>query len=367
MEAGDQTYNDSSEADGLRGSRWGRIFTIVVMIGAAACALLPDASSLYIRICLFAGVIVAAACYGLAVGLSAATVGFALLLWREIQSAETLTVAPIIAAMVWFAVAKFAAALIAFQRKQYLRQQDARRHAEAAARQQTLLLHEMTHRTRNDMHRLYGMLNVQARDHPEASDVLSRAASHLLIQARLNERLAMRGAQKVIESQGFLDELASDIRGIIESDRNIALVVSAENHPLAPAMAAHIGLIVNELVTNSLKHAFAATAVGIIRVIFRRIGGDNDLFELTVSDNGVGYEESEHSKGHGHGLLHGLASQLGGRMMITGSEVGGTQCRLLFPVEAPPAPSGAFPSNPNVTSNGSDPARPRFEKLARHP
>ena len=363
MEAVDQTHDDLSEADGLLGSRWVGILAIVVMTAAGACALLPNATTLYTRIFLFAGVLVGAACYGLAVGLSAATVGFALILWRDIQSAGTLAIAPVIAAVVWFGVAKFAAALIAFQRKQYLIQQNARRHAEAAARQQALLLDEMTHRTRNDMQRLYGMLNLRAREHPEASDVLSRAASHLLIQARLNERLAIRGAQTVIESQGFLDELAGEIRGIIGSDRNIGLAVSAENHPLAPAMAAHIGLIVNEVVTNSLKHAFPAAAVGIIRVIFRRSGETNELFELTVSDNGVGYEESEHSKGRGHGLLHGLATQLGGRMMIAASEVGGTQCRLLFPVEAPPAPSAAFPSNPKVTSDGLSPARPPLKKL----
>ncbi|WP_428542480.1 sensor histidine kinase [Rhodopila sp.] len=363
MGAVDRTFDDLWGADRLHASRWARVLAVVVMIGAAACALLPNVPVLYTRIFLFAGVLIGAACYGLAIGLSAATVGFALLLWREIQSAGNLVAAPVIAAVVWFAVAKFAAALIGFQRKQYQRQKDARCHAEAVVRQQTLLLHEMTHRTRNDMHRLHGMLNVQARDHPEASDVLGRAASHLLIQARLNERLAMRGAQKVIESQGFLDDLAGDIRGIIESDRNIGVVVSAENHPLAPAIAAHIGLIVNELVTNSLKHAFPATAVGIIRVIFRRVGDDNGLFELTVSDNGVGYEVSGHSKGHGHGLLHGLAAQLGGRMMIAGSEVGGTQCRLLFPAEAPPAPPGAFPSNSNVTSNRFNPAQPPVEKF----
>ncbi|WP_428492249.1 hypothetical protein [Rhodopila sp.] len=63
VEAVERTYNAWLEADALRGSRWVRVLATVVMIGAGAGALLPDASILYARIFLFAGVLIGAACY----------------------------------------------------------------------------------------------------------------------------------------------------------------------------------------------------------------------------------------------------------------------------------------------------------------
>jgi two-component system, sensor histidine kinase PdtaS len=74
-----------------------------------------------------------------------------------------------------------------------------------------------------------------------------------------------------------------------------------------------------------------------VRVSFRREG---EVFELTVADNGTGMggRQPERSGGLGWRLLRALAAQLGGRLETAGGEVGGTVCRLRFPVPALSAP-----------------------------
>ena len=323
----------STNYDTIFESSWIRASALVAMFLAAVSVFAPTSAVFNVQILLFLAILLGAVCLGLAVGLSAATVGFALLLWRQFQTTGGLAIGPAIQTIIWFAVAKFAVVLIALQRRQNLIQRSVLREAEAQAGQQALLLREMTHRTQNDMHRLYGMLNAQARANPASASVLTHVASRLLVQTRLNERLAMRGSQAIVESRIFLEEIGNDFRNLIELDRNIGVVISAENHPLSPAVAADLGLIVNELITNALKHGFPASTNGVIRIIFSRIGEYNDLYELTVTDNGVGYAAEEISEGDGLGLLQALASQLRGRIMTSRSEVGGTRCRLLFPVE----------------------------------
>ncbi len=339
-----------------------RIIAVLIMLTTFLAFLLPVPVTIHLQIPLLIGVMAAATCFGVVVGLTTATVGLALVLWRDMAVTGSLTIGPIIDAILWFAVAKFAAALTAVLHKQYMTQRLARQEAEASARQQTLLLREMTHRTRNDMHRLIGMLNAQARGNPAAAAVLQQTAQRVLVQTRLNERLAMRGAETRIDSGAFLEELVSDIRNTIELGKSIGLTIAAESHLLAPAAAADIGLIVNELVTNALKHGFPGSASGIIRVMFRRVGAHDELYELLVTDNGVGPEPEQPSSGLGQSLLRALATQLGGRLTMSRGEVGGTQCRLLFPIDAsrsttetlatqPVEPEQA-PSVPEIRRNG---------------
>jgi len=93
-----------------------------------------------------------------------------------------------------------------------------------------------------------------------------------------------------------------------------------------------VGLIVNELVTNALKHAFPdQTREGAITVKFHREGPD---FILCVADDGVGKATTPSREGMGTQLVKAFAAQLGGRIEVERSASGTTQ-RLIFPVAAP--------------------------------
>jgi two-component sensor histidine kinase len=74
--------------------------------------------------------------------------------------------------------------------------------------------------------------------------------------------------------------------------------------------ATALALLVNEVVTNSLKYAFSETQEGTITVSMRY--ADDDLIELVIADNGPGFDPADVAKGMGSKLLTGVVAQLGG-------------------------------------------------------
>lgn len=327
--------------------------TLALATGAAAGAV-PTLGVAEIQAILLASVLLSTLALGLGAGLAAAAVGFAWLLWPAAE-AGTLGPAALLRALLWFALAKAMAAAIALPRGRLARLAARLRGAEVKARQRGLLLDEMSHRIRNDMQRLTGMLQAQAAADPAAAAGLLRAAGRIQVLGRVHRRLARRAGGSAVDSRVFLEELAADLRAALLPDSGIALVIGAEAHPLPVAVAGDLGLVVNELVTNALKYAFPPGRAGTIRIYFAREDG---LYRLTVADNGIGLPRSAGTGGSGTRLVQALAGQLGGRLDRSGGEVGGTLCELRFPVRRPeagappPLPPDAPPLRPAGTAGG---------------
>jgi two-component sensor histidine kinase len=98
--------------------------------------------------------------------------------------------------------------------------------------------------------------------------------------------------------------------------------------------AVSCGLLINELITNAVKHAFAPGAAGVVHVRLQRQPGN--LCRLTVQDNGVGMADSAaHAGSLGLQLIQDLGDQLNGsRRVDTGSGTGGTVVTIVFPLDA---------------------------------
>jgi two-component sensor histidine kinase len=204
------------------------------------------------------------------------------------------------------------------------------------------LLRECIHRSRNDLQRLIAMLQFQvgaARESPAVREALAEAMSRIQALSRVNQRLEAHWHQPgtVLDSRHFLEGLGEDLREAAFGLRPVALEVRAESHPLSVVRAVPVGLVVNELVTNALKYAFPEDRHGIVRIGFRREGGE---FVLTVEDDGIGHDGQgpAHGTGLGARLARALAAQLGGRISLgpgcgSAGEGPGTGWTLRFPVE----------------------------------
>lgn len=378
------------------------------LAGVAAVTLAPLAAGLlptpglatsHLQLALLAAVLAAALLSGLAAGFAVAALGFALLLWRAVeppgagggQSGWTLDAEATVNAFLWFAFAKLAAALVAALRNRVARLSEARGRAEAEARRRELLLVEMSHRVMNDIQMLVGVLHAEAAQaaDPGATDALRAAAGRVRVLGRVHERLsAQRGTGPTeaagvaaADSRPFIEGLVADLRAGVDGLRPVSLAVSAESHQLPLAALGNLGLVVNELVTNALKHAFPGGREGVVRVAFRCEGG---TCELAVADNGVGVaaaggagarparapsaEPPGAGGGQGGRLLRALAAQLGGRLEVAAGEVGGTLCRLRFPTPSVAA-FEASPAGPGRVAAEQDPAggghrRPRTVQAA---
>jgi PAS domain S-box-containing protein len=199
----------------------------------------------------------------------------------------------------------------------------------AADAQKAALLAETNHRLKNALQAIAAILH---RDGARSGDArvraaLEDAAGRLRVLARAHERLRLGGggdgdaaaATATVGVRGFLDALAADLGPTLLAGRAVALEVEAEEEVELPAeRAVPLGLVVNEAVTNALKHAFPEGRTGTVRVRFAREGGG---FALTVADDGIGpfpapRTEDDGAASGGSGgtrLIGALARQLGGR------------------------------------------------------
>ncbi len=147
-----------------------------------------------------------------------------------------------------------------------------------------------------------------------------------------------------MDTKEFIEGLCRDLDRAVSGGelRPVALIAEAESHTLDAERAVHLGLVLNELVTNALKYAFPDNGAGTVRVRFNREG---ESFVLSVSDDGVGLPAHETSAamraagerplgtGLGTRLLQGLAAQLRGALSRRQGENGvGTLAELRFPV-----------------------------------
>jgi two-component system, sensor histidine kinase PdtaS len=211
-----------------------------------------------------------------------------------------------------------------------------------AVKEDELLLREMAHRMKNDLQAIASMLDVQGRAiAPEqGGDALQAASARVRIMGRVQERLlAGGGSQGSLEVGSLIESLCSDLQASLAGLRPVSLKVEAEkvNLPVKDAVAA--ALIVNELVTNALKHAFPDERAGTVLV---RLAPDGNHIVLAIADDGAGApvskgQISSRSRGLGQKLVRALSQQLGGTMEATSGEVG-THCTLRFPA---PSSDGA--------------------------
>lgn len=189
---------------------------------------------------------------------------------------------------------------------------DLHKRLQNAVRERDVLLSELSHRVKNDMAILSATLHLQMRevDDSAAKNALASAADRINVLSRVHSRLRRTQGDIDVDSREFIDDLCDDLRTSLVAMRPISVAVNAESHPLSMNRAVPVGLILNELLTNALKYAFPGERGGTVTVSFARGG---DLFELRVSDNGVG-PDGEAKTGVGGRVVRALAAQLGGSL-----------------------------------------------------
>lgn len=182
---------------------------------------------------------------------------------------------------------------------------------------------------------LAAMIRLQKHDlqEPSARAALSSIGERVQVLVKVHERLVQVSGSPVVETHTFVTDLCEDLRDSLMGLRPIALNVEAERHYVPQSVAVSIGLVINELLTNALKYAFPEDRAGEVSVLFRR-GGDD--FQLTVTDNGIGFTKGAGAKSEGLGrrLVQSLAAQYGGSCEIgTRPDGTGTIATVRFPVE----------------------------------
>jgi PAS domain S-box-containing protein len=151
------------------------------------------------------------------------------------------------------------------------------------------LLKELYHRVKNNLQLIISLFNLQVRSVSEeqARQALRDAASRVRAMALVHERLYQSGTLSSIRLDDYVRELCEQVAGAASAhQRGIAVDVETEPIEVGLDVAVPLGLLLNELVTNSFKHGFPGERRGRVLVKLARVDGDN--VRLTVGDDGVG-------------------------------------------------------------------------------
>ncbi|MEA5451538.1 PAS domain S-box protein [Leptolyngbya sp. CCNP1308] len=205
---------------------------------------------------------------------------------------------------------------------------------QASLREKELLLKEIYHRVKNNLQVVYSLLNLQSRkvSDPVALSVLRDSQSRVRAMALVHEKLYKSDDLTRIDLADYLHSLAYSLLETYHSGSNpIALRLEIEPYSLDIETALPCGLILTELMSNSLKYAFADGRSGEI-AITSSLGADQQL-TLRVQDNGLGLPgefDLRHMSSLGLSLVQNLAKQLKGTVTILPQPVG-TAFQITFP------------------------------------
>jgi two-component sensor histidine kinase len=207
-----------------------------------------------------------------------------------------------------------------------------------AEREREVLLQEIHHRVKNNLQVISSLINMQLRQmrqirEPNNKEALEECQARVQAIALIHEMLYRSKDYLSVPFSEYVRRLAGGVFNAAGVGQNaISLELELENIALHVDKAIPCGLILNELISNSLKHAFPNNRQGVIRVALRTLS-DGRLC-LEVKDNGIGIPANLDvlkSKSLGMQLVCDLAAQFKAALEVIGQD--GALFRLTFSAE----------------------------------
>lgn len=204
------------------------------------------------------------------------------------------------------------------------------RELEEALRTSNMLLHEVDHRVKNNLQMISAMLMLQSLSIPDAriKNTLQEMLERIEALGLVHKRLYLSNNIMDFDLGEFAREIASNLVAA-SGRRDINLSLDMESVKIKADDAASIALIINEAITNALKHAFPPGKPGDIKVSIRP---DPKTCEIAIEDNGVGMGASRaQGSGFGTTLIETLLQQLRATIEWTPASPG-TRVRIVLPL-----------------------------------
>ena len=193
-----------------------------------------------------------------------------------------------------------------------------------------ILLKETHHRVKNNMQVIHSLLNLQTHyaKNKEAVKVLKESQNRVKSMGIIHEKLYKSSDRSKIDFSDYVKSLTTDLLESYDVSDTIFPVIEIDDIKFNMETAVLCGLIINELISNSLKHAFPNNKTGEVRVSLKLIG---NRYQLIVSDNGIGFPEEidfKNTESLGLQLVNNITGQLDGEIDLDRSV--GTKVTINF-------------------------------------
>ncbi len=182
-------------------------------------------------------------------------------------------------------------------------------------REKETLLKEIHHRVKNNLQIISSLIRLQANVIEDRSikDILHVTLARIGSMASVHELLYKSSAYSKINYNEYLDTLVNSLLSSFINDQSIAVDISVDELEITLDTAIPLGLLINEILTNSLKHGFNGQNKGMIYIHFHK--NTQGQFQLNIGDDGNGIGKEIHFKNRdtlGLSLIENLADQLSG-------------------------------------------------------
>lgn len=201
----------------------------------------------------------------------------------------------------------------------------------ASLKEKEVLLKEIHHRVKNNLQVISSLLRLQAgyiKDE-QTLEIFRESQNRVRVMATIHETLYQSNDLAKIDFSDFINKLTTNLMRCYGIGQNIQIKLNINKVFLKIDTAITCGLIINELVSNCLKHAFKKDSKGKIYIEFLALG--KGIYSLNVSDNGAGFKEDielRRNQSLGLQLVWSLVEQLEGTIIFNATS--GTSFAITF-------------------------------------
>lgn len=203
---------------------------------------------------------------------------------------------------------------------------------EISLNEKETLLKEIHHRVKNNLQIISSLLNLQANrtDDENLKRIMNEAKNRISSMALIHQKIYQSGNLSSVDFQAYIEQMAQSIDANFNNEKkNITQRIDTHGISLDIDTSIPLGLIINELLTNSYKYAFAGRSSGTITISLKEKNAEE--LELHVSDDGKGLPagfDPANLNSLGVKLVKGLASQVKGTVRFESNQ--GTHCFIDF-------------------------------------
>jgi len=228
---------------------------------------------------------------------------------------------------------KSAIETIASHVSEMMSRRQAERKIEKSLHEKEVLLQEIHHRVKNNLTIISALLNLQAdqiENKKQALSAFNETKDRVYSMALVHEKLYKSEDFTRIDMKSYFESMTRQLLTAYAARKKISLEIEVDHVFLNINKAVPCGLIMNELMTNAIKHGFPNNQ-GTIKISYKIT--KNNHYELVVQDNGVGLSPDinvHNSDSLGLKLVNLLTKQIDGNLNV--SRKNGTRFTIIFPV-----------------------------------
>jgi two-component sensor histidine kinase len=179
--------------------------------------------------------------------------------------------------------------------------------------EKTILVKEIHHRVKNNLQIISSLLRLQSGEieNEELKAHFDEATNRIAVMATIHQRLYDGNELSKIQLTNYIQNLATDIHRVFSSGKEITFDIHSDIPSIGLKSIVPFGLIINELISNSLKYAFIEREVGVVSIHISYLPSKTGI-KLCYEDNGIWQGDSTNVNGFGLELIDMLTEQLDG-------------------------------------------------------